>query len=46
MTYPGQASIRDRKTGSCQGLGLGENGEGLLNMYGVSFWGEENVQEL
>ena len=32
--------------GSCQGLGRGVNEEGLLNVYRVSFGGDENVLEL
>ena len=30
----------------CQGLRVGGNGEGLLNAYVVSSWGDENVLEI
>ena len=38
---------RDRKQiGGCQGLGEEGDGEWLLNGYGLSLWGAENVWEL
>ena len=37
---------RLKQISGCQRLGRGENGEGLLNAYVISFSGDENLLEL